>query len=65
MSDNIGTARICDKCIYLKYVGDIMVGSVESGGPEPSYRCLKNRNLSYYMLDRGVCPDADDGDEPL
>ena len=57
MSNEVDIASICETCIHLRKNGEVMVGSIESGGPEMSYKCMKGNNLSYKMLDRGQCSE--------
>lgn len=53
----------CDECIHCKCEGEVMVGSDDcGGGPEESFSCKKDRNMSYYWFyDNTCCPDFDDG----
>lgn len=57
MSNEIDIARICESCIFLQENGEIMVGCIQSGGPEMSYKCRKGNNLSYKKLDAGQCSE--------
>ena len=53
----------CLECLNCKSDGDRMVGSDDcGGGPEPSYICKKDRNMSHYWYHGKSCPDYDDGE---
>lgn len=49
----------CHDCSHLKYEGELMVGSIAAGGPEPAYSCLRNRNMYHYLLyvSQKRCPE--------
>jgi hypothetical protein len=49
----------CFNCPHLKYEGEVMVGSPQSGGPEPIYSCAKRRNMWHYFVNISwkKCPD--------
>ena len=51
--------RYCNDCPELEFVIELMVGAIESGGPEDFYRCKKRHNLYYYYENRRYvhCPD--------
>jgi hypothetical protein len=62
---HVNISLMCGECSYCKYVGDIMVGSISSGGPEPSYECSKGWNLGYhYQREIRRELDCDDYDPP-
>ena len=58
------TSSLCDSCLNLQFVGEFMVGTVESGGPEEFFMCEKGHDCSRYnhdLFERG-CKDYDPRD---
>ena len=54
----------CDDCDNCRRAGDIMVGTdATGGGPEESFTCEKDRNMSYYFRRDDHCPDCDHGED--
>jgi len=53
----------CLDCVSCESAGDIVVGTDSTGGgPEPSYNCRENRNMSHYWYHDKSCPGYDDGE---
>lgn len=47
----------CLDCTHCEDAGDVMVGDEAGGGPEESYNCKKDRNMSHYWFHDKECPD--------
>jgi len=61
MEKYINIPLYCEKCRHCLRQGDIMVGTDKTGGgPEDSYSCTKNRNMTHYWFHNTNCPDFED-----
>jgi len=57
MSD-VNIPLYCEDCVNCESDGYVMVGTDETGGgPEESYNCKADRNMSHYWFYKKFCPD--------